>query len=218
LTADAAALAAALTALANPVANLNNNNNNAAAARHVVHQPLLDQFDLPPLTSLRGLAPALSLQPAPPSMKHGTGTINTPPSIIITLRIHSSEVKWNTTAPQGILTITGHDLLTDYHTVPDDNLNAACTARNDPQAIQNSRAMHKCLKSSITGDLHATIFDQTGNLPGNEDGPTLFKKLTTFTMVASLQQSMLSFKNILEFDPTEHTFNIPMINTKLILF
>jgi hypothetical protein len=76
--------------------------------------------------------------------------------------------------------------------------------------------MHKCLKGSISSNLLATMFDQTGNSPVNEDGPTLFKHLTTFTMVTSLQLSMLSFKNILEFDPAEHNFNFPMINTQLI--
>jgi hypothetical protein len=70
-------------------------------------------------------------------------------------------------------------------------------------------------KGSVTSDLRATIFDQAGNLPIAEDGPTLFKKLTTFTMVASLQLSMISFKNILDFDPADHKFNIPTINTKI---
>jgi hypothetical protein len=65
------------------------------------------------------------------------------------------------------------------------------------------------------GDLHATIFDQADNLPTTEDGPTLFKKLTALTMVASLQLSVLSFKMILEFDPVVHKFHIPTINTML---
>jgi hypothetical protein len=77
--------------------------------------------------------------------------------------------------------------------------------------------MYKCVNLSITGDLHATIFDQADNLPTTEDGPTLFKKLTAFTMVASsLQLSMLlSFKMILKFDPSVHKFHISTINTKL---
>jgi hypothetical protein len=48
-----------------------------------------------------------------------------------------------------------------------------------------------------------------------KDGPTLFKQLNTFTMVASLQLSMLSFKHILELEPVDHVFNVPTINTKL---
>lgn len=59
------------------------------------------------------------------------------------------------------------------------------------------------MKSSITGDIKATLFEQDGNLPPHEDGP------------ASLQLSMLSFKQILEFSPVDHKFNIPLINTKL---
>jgi hypothetical protein len=115
-------------------------------------------------------------------------------------------VKWNAADPQGILTFAGHNLLTHYHSVTDEDIANARTTRVDPRAIQNTPALYKCLKSSITGDLRATVFDQTDNLLATEDGPALFKKLTTFTMVASTQLSMLSFKNILEFDPP---FNMP---------
>ena len=48
-----------------------------------------------------------------------------------------------------------------------------------------------------------------------EDGTRMFAELTTFTMAASLQFSMDSFKRILEFDPADHGFNITSINTKL---
>jgi len=47
------------------------------------------------------------------------------------------------------------------------------------------------------------------------DGIKLFKKLTTFTTVASLQLSLLSFNSILEFNPFDHAFDVPTINTKL---
>ena len=50
----------------------------------------------------------------------------------------------------------------------------------------------------------------------HSDGIALFKKLTTFTTVASLQLSILSFQNILEFNPFDWEFNIPAINKKLI--
>ena len=76
--------------------------------------------------------------------------------------------------------------------------------------------MFHCIKSSIKGDLKDTIFTQFENLPAHEDGISLFKQLTTFTTVASLQLSMISFQNILNFDPSEYKFNIPLLNGKLI--
>ena len=68
---------------------------------------------------------------------------------------------------------------------------------------------------SITGDLKTTVFDQIDNLPTNEDGPSLFKLLTSFTTISSLQLSMLAFRQILDFDPAAHEFKIATVNTKL---
>ena len=75
--------------------------------------------------------------------------------------------------------------------------------------------MYALLKSSITGDLKATLFDQSGNLPAHNVDPTLFLKLTLFMRAASLQLSMLSFKQLLEFDPASYNFNISAVNTKI---
>jgi hypothetical protein len=217
--ADAGVLAAALTTLANAIATLNTNNAanaaNAAAAPPPVHQPLLDPFDSNDPFDLSSRAGSVAFAAASaPLDESWDGSVETFPSFIVTLRIRASEVKWNAADPQGILTFNDNNLLTHYHSVTDDDIANAHTARVDPQAIQNTRALYKCLKSSITGDLCATVFDQTDNLlPTTEDGPALFKKLTTFTMVASTQLSMLSFKSILEFDPSEHAFNIPRPST-----
>ena len=76
--------------------------------------------------------------------------------------------------------------------------------------------MYSCIKSSIQGDLKNTIFTQFKNIPDHDDGIALFKKLTTFTIVASMQLSMISFTNILNFSPSELLFNIPAINSKLL--
>jgi hypothetical protein len=75
--------------------------------------------------------------------------------------------------------------------------------------------MYECLKRSIDGDLRATLFDQDSNLPGHADGPTFFKTMLSFITVSSLQLSILSFNQILQFDPGLHNFAIPTINTKL---
>ena len=150
-------------------------------------------------------------------------TVDTFPVFIIALRLRASKGKWNairpndtTPVPSNILTIKGHHILTDYHYVSTSDIKSAYTNRRDDRAIQNASALFKCLESSVTGDLKATIFTQSGNLPGNEDGISLFKLLTSLTNVASLQLSMISFNNIIMFDPAIYKFSIPSINSKLI--
>ena len=76
--------------------------------------------------------------------------------------------------------------------------------------------MFQCVKNFIKGSIRNKIFTQLGNIPTHADRITLFKKLTTFTTVASLQLSLLSFNSILEFNPFDHAFDVPTINTKLI--
>ena len=75
--------------------------------------------------------------------------------------------------------------------------------------------MFDVLKNSISGILKTTIFDQAGNLPTAHDGPSLFRNLMDLTAVASLQLSVLSFQNLLEFDPSAHGLNIPLISKRL---
>ena len=137
------------------------------------------------------------------------------PSFIISLRVRASKVCWNAPAPQGILDINGSNLLTDYHSLTILEVDNASATSVDPCATQNVCAMYSCLKSSISGDLKSTLFSQVGNLPTHEYGTRLFSQLTTFTMAASLQLSMDSFKRILEFDPANNASNINTINTKL---
>ena len=55
---------------------------------------------------------------------------------------------------------------------------------------------------------------QFDNLPGNKDGIVLFKLLTTLTTVFLLQLSIHSFNNILNFNPLDHGYNIPILNSK----
>lgn len=103
----------------------------------------------------------------------------------------------------------------DYNSITVTQATAAHGLRVDDRAVQNSRALYRCLKASITGDLRTTVFDQFANVPNHEDGPTLFLTLTSFTMASAIQLSMIASKNILEFDPAEHRFHIPTINTQL---
>ena len=118
--------------------------------------------------------------------------------------------------PINIIDVVGKNILTDYHSVSDADILAATTARTNNRGIQNSKAMFSCIKSSIQGDIKDTIFTQFGNLPSHQDRVALFKSITTFTSVSSVQLSMLSFNNILTFNPHDFQYNIPVINKKLI--
>lgn len=211
------ALAAALQALAGAIANLQNQGGNPPPN---LNPNVLDPFNAPNPFDLSSRAGSYAFATASAALDElWDGTIEKFPAFIISLRVRASEVRWNAAAPQGIMSYTVNatacNLLTEYHSIPEADLEAARLARADPRAIQNSKALYKCLKSSITGDLKAILFDQAGNLPTTEDGPLLFKKLTSFTMAASLQLSMMSFKNIIDFDPAAHGFSVPLVNTKL---
>ena len=54
--------------------------------------------------------------------------------------------------------------------------------------------MYSCIKQSIVGDLCTTLLLQVSNLPLNEDGVGLFFRLTKFTIMASGQLLINSFK------------------------
>jgi hypothetical protein len=212
--ANNAAIAAALANLAAAIKDMNNNAEpQQPRAPHVV---ILDPFESNEPFDLSARVGSTAFANACAALDDPwNGNVDTFPAFIISLRIRLGEVHWDAPTPRGILEINGHNLLTEYHSITDAEVATARTTRVNPRSIKNSRAMYKYLKPSITGDLCATVFDQAGNLPIHEDGPNLFKKLTDFTMVASLQLSMLSFKTILEFDPAVHAFNIPTVNTKL---
>ena len=212
---DNASLAEAILALTNVIATMRQ----PAPASTPVFDPFdsTEPFDL----STRAGSAAYTTISAPLD-EVWDGHVATFPSFIVALRLRSEEGGWNATAPQGILTFptdtTGitNNILTDYHSITDAQIETARAARVDQRAIQNSKAMFKCIKSSIKGALKDTIFTQIGNMPTHSDGNTLFKTLTSFTTVASLQLSMLSFQNILDFNPFDWEFNIPVINGKLI--
>ena len=207
--AENAALAAAITALSNAIANFHPP---AAPAHHAVFDPFAaDQpFDLTTRQGAQAYNEASS-----PLDEIWDGSVNTFPSFIVNLQIRAQEAKWNSTAPHDIITVNGNNILTNYHSVTDADLTAARTARVDNRAIQNTTTMFKCIKASISGSVKQTIFTQSGNLPTHTCGVTLFKKLTTLTSISSLQLSLLAFSNILEFNPVDYKFEVPTINTKL---
>ena len=99
----------------------------------------------------------------------------------------------------------------NYHYIDDIQVEDVQSTQINIRAIQNEKATYNCVKTSIRGDIEDTIFSQFDNLPMAEDGNDLFKKITTFTTVSSLQLSMLSFNDITNFE-----YNTPVINSKLI--
>jgi hypothetical protein len=214
---DAAALATALASLATAITQLNANNAGGGAGGAGGNPaPLLDPFAATAPFDLSSRAGSTAYSTACSVLEEiWDGTPNTLPSFLVCLRIRADEVKWDAADPHGILTYGTHNLLTGHHNITDATLEAARTARTDPRALQNSKAMYECLKKSVTGNLRSTLFGQASNLMTNADGPIFFKLMLSFTTVSSLQLSILSFNQILQFDPAIVNFNIPAVNTKL---
>lgn len=142
-------------------------------------------------------------------------SVNSFPSFVVSLKLQASEAKWDVMDPYGILFFVGTNILTHYHSISEIDVETAPVTRANNRTIQNSRAMFQCIKLSIKGSVRDMIFAQVNNLSENADGPSLFKMLTTFTSIASVQLSLMSLNSILEFNPLNLKFNIPRINTKL---
>ena len=205
------AMTAAITALPNTIATIR-----APVRPPLVHDPV--QSDVPFDLSTRAASQAYT-ELCSPLDDEWNGHVETFPSFIVSLQECAAEGKWNATAPHGIIDFgtapNTHNILTSYHSVLDADVATVLVARNDIRAKQNSTAMFKCIKSSITCTLRDTIFTQAGNFPANTDGPSLFKKLTSFTSVASLQLSLLSLNILTTLDPLDYDFYVSAIITKL---
>mmetsp|Transcript_30002 Transcript_30002/g.28898 ORF Transcript_30002/g.28898 Transcript_30002/m.28898 type:complete len:80 (+) Transcript_30002:461-700(+) len=67
--------------------------------------------------------------------------------------------------------------------ITDADISTRKIARADARAIQNNKAIFKCLKSSICPTLKSTTFNRPGNKPTGQDGVDLFCKLTKFTTI-----------------------------------
>jgi hypothetical protein len=141
---------------------------------------------------------------------------------VIALQLRARDANWDAPSPFGILQIEdpndatkSYHLFSEYHRLTEPAIAQAAAARTDIRAKQNATALYRTLRLSLEGSVKSTMLHQTGNLQANEDGVAFFFRLTQLTAVASLQLSMLSWKKIMEFDPTEFQFNIPVINTQL---
>lgn len=81
--------------------------------------------------------------------------------------------------------------------------------------VQNSRAMYYMLRKSISGALENLVFGLLDNLPRHEDGPLLFKRLTTYTSMAMLNLAIVSLNQINALDPFKFDYNVPKVNMQL---
>jgi hypothetical protein len=193
-----------------------------AAAAPAPLAPILDPFASPAPFDLSSRAGSHAFASASAALDFvWDGSTAGFPPFVSALRDRASECRWDATAPQGILTFAvgtpavDKDLLAQHYAVTEAQTEAARIARTNDRAMQNAQAMYQCIKKSIDGDIKAMLFDQTGNMPSHQDGPCLFKLLTSFTIAASLQLSIMSFNQIVTFDPASCKFNIPQMNTKL---
>ena len=112
----------------------------------VARQPMLELFDASSPFDLSTRAGNAAYAKACSGLEDKwDGSIEKFPSLITGLRDRAIEAKWNATAPNGILMYTInastiYNLLEQYHSIPLADIEAACTARVDSRAIQNSKA------------------------------------------------------------------------------
>ena len=208
------ALATAIAALATAVTRINNNqNNNTPAPHQPVHDLFLSTqpFDLSSRSGMQAFEDV-----SKPLIDKWDGDVSTFPTFIINLKLRANKGRWNATDNTGITQVNNHDIFTAYHSITDTDVETARNNRTNPRAIQNAKALYRCIEASISGDVRTTIFTQSENIPEHEDGVSLFKQVTLYTAVSSIQLSNLSLQQILDFNPAELQFAIPSINTQLI--
>jgi len=211
--ADNATLAAALQALANAVASIQQNQQ--AQAAHAA-QPVLDPFASDDPFDLASRAGDTAFKQASAAIEPGwDGTPTSFPPFLNALRIRAREARWDAVSPQGITAINDHDLLTNYHEITTADAETARANRVNDRAVQNAKAMYRAVKASLKNPLRGLIFNQFANTPQHEDGPSLFFLATSFSTTSTLQVSQDSFHKLIMLDPSDYEFNIPLVNTEL---
>ena len=146
------------------------------------------------------------------------GQVGKFPSFIVNVHICAKKMKWNTFTPHGILSVsirgnTNCDILIEYQLIYSVNIADTFAACTENFAIQNSKAFYAMLPKSVTGAIHDTAFEKVQNLLSKKYGIALLKLFTSFTVVASLQISILSFNQITNLRLLTYNYIIPKINT-----
>jgi hypothetical protein len=214
--ADQQALAAAFTNIATILQQLQ-----VQGAPHAPTAAVLQQYDAATPFDLSSRAGSSAFEKAcSPLSDKWDGSVEKLPNFIISLQTRATECKWDAPAPNGILlfSVNGNNrnVLTEYHSIPLTNIEAAYAARTNDRAIQNARCFYHCVKATLEGDIRETIFEQLANLPGYEDGATLFKTIISLSMASSLQLTIQTIQNIQALDPSEFEYKISSINTRLV--
>mmetsp|Transcript_41992 Transcript_41992/g.101185 ORF Transcript_41992/g.101185 Transcript_41992/m.101185 type:complete len:480 (+) Transcript_41992:1052-2491(+) len=184
------------------------------AAQPAAHQPVLDLFDSTSPFDLSTRNGANAMEKASAAL--GTswdGTLELFNAFLLDLKARAREMHWDA-APNdgGILTIDGHDLLSEYHLIPMSDIEAARTNRTNDRAKQNSKSLFLTLSKSVRGELKIILFGLDGNLPAHADGPTLFKAMIATTAASSLQVSIRARDDLRDLDPADFDFKITAIN------
>jgi hypothetical protein len=210
--ADTAQIAAALASIAQVLQALQQQNQPHVGV--LQHYDAATPFDLGSRAGSSAFDKACS-----PISDKWDGSIAKLPSFIISMQTHASECKWNAPDPNGIITYTVNgvvrNILTEYHSIPMQVIEAARAARIDDRAIQNARAFYYCLKESLEGDIRQTVFAQPLNHPAFEDGASLFKTITGLSMASSLQLTIQTVQDIQALEPADFQYKIALLNTRL---
>jgi hypothetical protein len=187
-------LAQALIALTGILAAMQNQQQQQQQQGHG-KAPVLDPFDSPDAFDISSRAGSYAYTTASLALDvKWDGSTSAFPPFLVALRIRASKARWDAPAPTGgVLSYPVGTLMMDvldhYRSIPKPVIDNARANQTNSRAEQNSKAMYLCLQASITGDLKATVFGQSGNIPLFED-PLLLKRLMSFTMTSSLQLSI----------------------------
>ena len=170
---DNAALATAIQALAEAIARMQArpSTTTTTTTATAIFDPFAEDtpFDLSSRAGVQAFSEACAKLD-----NEWDGSVHTFPSFLVSLRLRANEAKWDAPNPHGILEIGGKDILHEYHSISETDITTAQVARTDNRAIQNTKAMFQCIKSSITGGVRDTIFAQSENIPKVRDGIILF--------------------------------------------
>ena len=179
--------------------------------------PLLDLFDSDQPFDLSTRAGSSAFNQACGALDlKWNGSVDTFPVFVTSLQLRAREVSWDRAGATNIMLVNGLNILDNYHRLTQADVDAAAAARLNPRAIQNARAMYQTCKKSLEGDLFTLVFQQDGNIPGREDGISLFFTFTTYTMPSSIRLSMDSTDRLYAYNPATQKFNISVINKDLL--
>ena len=137
------------------------------------------------------------------------------PTFLIELRDCARDCKWDASGTTGIVNIPQHgraiNVLHNHHGLREASVLDAYAAGTEPRAVQNSKSMYKCIKSSLTGDALTSIFNTPGNAPTHDDGIELFFKCTKLSTISSVRLANKAIADLNTYCPSTRAFELPMV-------